>query len=198
MCWSENWTAEIAGLGTGPEDYARAGILVPQLDEARRLRQEKLDEIANLTAENTAYLVSPDYATDHARQADFTAAEGARATAQADYDIAQNAYTDLETDINEYKSKVTEKSDLQAEVDKQQDIIDHWDEDHPDKIMELMSYWDTLESPLKAHNFRLATTKMRAEMLAKGTYEIRPGKNKEMTAAQWRAFHDFRRYGYRT
>lgn len=193
-----NWTAEIAGLGTGPEDYARAGILVPQLDEARRLRQEKLDEIANLTAENTAYLVSPDYATDHARQADFTAAEGARATAQADYDIAQNAYTDLETDINEYKSKVTEKSDLQAEVDKQQDIIDHWDEDHPDKIMELMSYWDTLESPLKAHNFRLATTKMRAEMLAKGTYEIRPGKNKEMTAAQWRAFHDFRRYGYRT
>lgn len=191
-------TAEIAGLGTSPEDYARAGILVPRLEEARRLRQEKLDEVARLTAENAAYLASPDYATDHAQEAAFSAAEGNRTAAQAAYDAAQTAYTDLETDVNEYNSMVTEKSDLEAERDKQQDIIDHWDEDHPDKILELMSYWDTLESPLKTHSFRLATTKVRAEMLAKETHDIRPGKDKEMTVAQWKAFHDFKKYGYRT
>lgn len=190
--------AAIAALGTTPADYAQATALGTQLDRIRNMRQNNLDRIADIDTEQAGYTASPNYATDHAQRTAFNTAETARTAAQAAYDPVQRSYSDLESDVNEYNALVTEKSNLEAERDKQQDIIDHWDEDHPDKILELMSYWDTLESPLKTHSFRLATTKVRAEMLAKETHDIRPGKDKEMTVAQWKAFHDFKKYGYRT
>ena len=186
---------ELRKLGKTPEDYARASMLVPKLDELKQQKQVKEKELTDLRDEHTAYLGSSDYAKDKAQKKLFSDAEKDKEAAKGSYDNAQTNYTNLEADINEYKATKKENESLDTEKETQQGIIDNWDRDHTDKYIELMSYWDTLESPLKVHSFRLATNKMREEMLKR---EARSPKGKEitMTKAQWRAWDDLQGYGY--
>lgn len=190
--------AQLGGLGGSAEDFAKANVLYPKLQELMNDRDDKVHKRDDLNAWHAFYMGAGGAAqrmADYNAYHDFENAKNARDAAKADYDFAQAEHANLETDINEYNAKKEENEKLVAEKDAQQGIIDNWDRDHTDKYLELMSYWDTLESPLKVHNFQLATTKMQAEML-KREKKNPLGKEIEMTKAQWRAWNDLQGYRY--
>lgn len=66
-------------------------------------------------------------------------------------------YNDLLHDIQLYEYAVEE-----------QKTVAEWDKDHPDKYMELMAFWDMLESFWKSHQFTFAANKMRDNFLKSG------------------------------
>ncbi len=88
-------------------------------------------------------------------------------TAQSEFNTAKKNFEDLSKDIQRYEYVVDEK-----------DKVDHWDENHKDKYMELMAYWDMLESFGKSHQFTLAADLMRKKFLKKNAMT---GKSKAET-----------------
>lgn len=70
-------------------------------------------------------------------------------------------HTNLLNDIQRYEYAVNEKN----KVATLPDGTNQWDKDHPDKYMELMAYWDMLESYWKSHQLTFAADKMRKNFL---------------------------------
>lgn len=73
-------------------------------------------------------------------------------------------YNDLLHDIQRYEYAAEE----QKTVADLPDGTNQWDKDHPDKYMELMAFWDMLESFWKSHQFTFAANKMRDNFLKNG------------------------------
>ncbi len=73
-------------------------------------------------------------------------------------------YNNLLHDIQRYEYAVEE----QKTVADLPDGTNQWDKDHPDKYMELMAFWDMLESFWKSHQFTFAANKMRDKFLKNG------------------------------
>jgi hypothetical protein len=73
-------------------------------------------------------------------------------------------YNNLLHDIQRYEYDAEE----QKTVADLPDGTNQWDKDHPDKYMELMAFWDMLESFWKSHQFTFAANKMRDNFLKNG------------------------------
>lgn len=186
--------AQLEALPNTPEGVAAANALYPslqQLEEEKKNKEAELKELRNAEIKYTTkgYSGLSQSEIDEDLKDKFEKAEKAKNDAQTDYD-------NLNDDITEYDEKNDENKELDTKVKDQQDIIDHWDRDHVDKFAELMSYWDTLESPSKSHSLRIATNKIRDKMTQDEERDIGGDKKVTMTKAQWRAWQRLQGYKY--
>lgn len=76
-------------------------------------------------------------------------------TALAGLTPGTNDYEHLLKDIQQFEFMTEENKRLET-----------WDKDHKDKYLELMAFWDMLETFNKSHRFTLAADKMRKKFLA--------------------------------
>ncbi|MBO4582428.1 MAG: hypothetical protein J5714_00010 [Alphaproteobacteria bacterium] len=190
--------SKLSSLGGSPKDFAEANFIYSQIKDLHKEKDEKNIEIADLENTHNAYVKKgstgySQYDLDIQLEQKFNDASKNLSDAQKKYDDAQTKYTNLEADINEYNDMVGQNGDLQTAIDSQQDIINNWDRDHVDKYAELMSYWDTLESPSKVHSFRIATNKIRDQMTERQK-KSPLGKEITMTNAQWMAWEALQNY----
>lgn len=83
-----------------------------------------------------------------------TSLEAAK-TALAGLTPGTDDYKHLLKDIQQFEFMTNENKRLET-----------WDKDHKDKYLELMAFWDMLETFTKSHQFTLAADKMRKKFLA--------------------------------
>lgn len=102
-----------------------------KLAEAQKLRNEQLQinqqALANARANIAQY------------QQNFTNAENL-------YNTAQAAADSLDTRINDFTVASDRIKELNARINKRNEEISNWDENHKDKYKELLAYWDFLET----------------------------------------------------
>lgn len=187
---------EISALSNTPIDDARKQILTAQLTEQIKAHDEKNKELTDLDNTHNAY-VGPNgqQAQDKQAENQYNTAQNALNAAQTIENTAQQEYDDLNNSIQSFRRYTTENENLNKAIQDSQDTMANWDANHVDHYLELMSYWDTLETISKTHSFELATKQVRARELARETRQI-GGKNVTKTHAQWAAWQDFQNYQY--
>lgn len=187
---------EISALSNTPIDDARKQILTAQLMEQVKAHDEKSKELTDLDNTHNAY-VGPNgqQAQDKQAENQYNTAQNALNAAQTIENTAQQEYDDLNNSIQSFRRYTTENEKLNQAIHDSQEQMQNWDANHVDHYLELMSYWDTLETISKTHSFELATKQVRARELARETRQL-GGKNVTKTHAQWAAWQDFQNYQY--
>ena len=187
---------EISALSNTPIDDARKQMLTAQLTEQIKAHDEKNKELTDLKNTHNAYIgPNGQQAQDQQAENQYDTAQKALDKARAIEDTAQQEYNDLNNDIQDFRRHTTENANLNKAIQDSQDTMANWDANHVDHYLELMSYWDTLETISKTHSFELATKKVRARELKQESRQI-GGKDVTQTHAQWRAWQDLQHYNY--
>lgn len=187
---------EISALSNTPIDDARKQMLTAQLTEQIKAHDEKNKELTDLKNTHNAYIgPNGQQAQDQQAENQYNTAQDALDAAKKIENNAQKEYNDLNNDIQDFRRHTTENANLNKAIQDSQDTMANWDANHVDHYLELMSYWDTLETISKTHSFELATKKVRARELKQESRQI-GGKNVTQTHAQWRAWQDLQHYNY--
>ena len=187
--------AQINAVPDTPQGKAEVNYLYPEFKELEKEIESKKEALKTLEKNNADYhKINP--ATGLSQKDEDDALKKKFDSAQKAFNDANEAYNNLDSDIKEYDDKTQENAELEKGKKSQQDIINYWDRDHVDKYAELMSYWDTLESPSKVHSFRVATNKVREEMTEQEERDIGGDKKVKKTKAQWMAWQKLQGYKY--
>jgi len=162
----------ITGEVMGPEEEKQhEAKLLAELDNLKNLYGEKDSELARLQdiQSNPSVYRDPAQQKMNMLNADNTA----YLDAERNFNAAQIEYNRLVNDgvYNDLNAKMTEYSNAQEKVDKarndkqvRQDNWDKWDQNNKNNYLELMAYWDFLQTGKTKNLFRLSTKKLQDKM----------------------------------
>lgn len=71
--------------------------------------------------------------------------------AERNYNAAQSRADDLNTKINDFTLASSRIKELNDRINKRNEEVSNWDNNHKDKYKELLTYWDFLESGRDSH-----------------------------------------------
>jgi len=83
---------------------------------------------------------------------------------KAEFETAQAAYNKLEGEITEFNDADDSIKELQSCIDKRNDALKNWDNEHKNQYLELMAYWDFQQTGNTKNMFRLSTKKLQQQM----------------------------------
>ena len=86
------------------------------------------------------------------------------ANAQMAYDAQKNANDTLRNNITEYDEATENINNAQRQKNELQRAADEWDDKHKNEYLELMGYWDFLQSGNTKSLFHWSTKKLQAKM----------------------------------
>ena len=69
--------------------------------------------------------------------------------------LQQTIFDDLDAKINDYENATENLKELNDRIQKRNDTVNNWDDNHKDKYRELMAYWDMLETGRDSHTGKM-------------------------------------------
>lgn len=94
----------------------------------------------------------------------FDAAKRQMDDAKNILDATENANKDLERRISEYRSDKESIASHQQNIKRRNEEFEKWDDKHKNEYLELMAYWDFLQTGKTKNLFHLSTKKLQAKM----------------------------------
>ncbi len=167
----------------GNDLRAMSGTLTNQFDvllaeQKRQLLNQKQQEIQQKTMEinqiNNQYAsagltLDNEYNRIHtttapARQDLYNLSRTKRDNAQTTYDTQKQDNDALRQKIDEYETATENINNAQRQKDELQHAADQWDDKNKNEYLELMAYWDFLQSGNTKSLFHISTKKLQAKM----------------------------------
>ncbi len=127
-----------------PEKNARATLLVQQEQQKNTELTDRQQELNNANTQLNTIQNNPQWTQQ--QQIVQTHAQQEQAYAQ------QTAQTNaLDARITQWENATNNIAELNQRIDKRDEEMRTWDDNHKDKYKELMAYWDMLESGRDSH-----------------------------------------------
>ena len=142
-----NDPATYAGLTTEAASALAQDILARKR-EAEAEKEQKYEEARELTA-NLRGLYSRDQIRDAVR--DRPALLSAMQNAESRYNTRQSYSDYMEQKINEYENATGLVAEATERINKRNEEIRTWDDNHKDSYKELVAFWDMLETGRNLH-----------------------------------------------
>ena len=142
-----NDPATYAGL-TPEAASALAQDILARKREAEAEKEQKYEEARELTA-NLRGLYSRDQIRDAVR--DRPALLSAMQNAESRYNTRQSYSDYMEQKINEYENATGLVAEATERINKRNEEIRTWDDNHKDSYKELVAFWDMLETGRNLH-----------------------------------------------
>ena len=79
------------------------------------------------------------------------------------------------TRLNEWHSAAETIQELNQSITKRNDELSHWDDQHKDQYMELMAYWDMLETGRDSHMGKMYNWLPRGKKSAQSAFNNKKG-----------------------
>ena len=155
-----------------------------KINEVQQIEDEYNNVGLTLDAEhNRIHTITPP-----ATQCPYDLAQMKLNNAQTAYDNQHNANETLRNHINEYEEATENIDTAQRQKRELQTAADEWDDKHKNEYLELMGYWDFLQSGNTKSLFHWSTKKLQAKMDARQT----SGKTKmEEALLLWQQQHSY-------
>ena len=99
-----------------------------------------------------------------ATQSQYDIAKNKRDNAKTAYENQQNANNDLADKINIYEEATENITTAQNQIAERQEAADKWDDNNKNEYLELMGYWDFLQSGNTKSLFHVSTKKLQKKM----------------------------------
>jgi hypothetical protein len=141
--------------------------------EKEKAIEEKIQ--ATLEIENKYTTQNLDLITEHNRihtvasphtQSPYDLAQTKMNNAKIAYENQQNANDALEHNINEYEEATENIDTAKRQISERQDAANNWNKNNKNEYMELMAYWDFLQSGNTKSLFHISTKKLQEKMNA--------------------------------
>ena len=133
---------------------ATASALASQLMQKKTSKETELQAKDQQRIQIDAERAANAAAVNNARRAE-PGLRTARDNAQRDYNAAQTIFDDLDAKINDYENATENLKELNDRIQKRNDTVNNWDDNHKDKYRELMAYWDMLETGRDSHTGKM-------------------------------------------
>ena len=161
----------MATPGVPPTQYGAMAIEArkQELKDAEAELQQKEQQIAEIQAKYRGTTLTAEHNRIHtvaqgATTTPYQLAQNALNNAQTDYNNSKSANDDLEQKINDYEDATEKINTAQKQMDARQEAANKWDENNKNEYLELMGYWDFLQSGNTKSLFHISTKKLQDKM----------------------------------
>ena len=176
-------------------DQVLADKIRKEFQEKEAEARKKINEVQQIEAEYTTIGLTLDAEhnrihtiTPPATQDLYDLNRMKRDNAQAAYDAQKQDNDNLRQKIDEYETATENIDTAQKQKRELQKAADEWDDKNKNDYLELMAYWDFLQSGNTKSLFHISTKKLQAKMNARQA----SGKTKmEEALLQWSQQHSY-------
>lgn len=101
------------------------------------------------------------------------------------YNAAHTSYESLNTNVSQFETASERVQELTERIEKRNQVIAEWDDKHKDGYLELMEYWNFLETGRNRHGGKMYSWRMGSAKLKQEVFD----RTKDAQFAQWQRDH---------